>query len=217
MPADRGRVVRFFVAVFLSAYGDWLTTVALVVVLFQLTHSPAGPAAYILFRVAPRVLGPWLGGNLADRFSPRTVIVVSATVQAVSTALLITANRAAAIWAIFFAVAIAQFAGALSRPSQGSMLPQLVSDRAFPRANATYWLFFSSSIFVAPAIGALLLMRSGPDLLFAIDACTFAVSAVLIATLPATTAASEAAPRPAASIRVSTSAGLQLALREPVI
>ena len=208
-------VVRFFMGVFLSAYGDWLTTVALVVVLFQLTNNPAGPAAYILVRVAPRVLGPGLGGSLADRFSPRLIMVVAATVQGILTALLITANRAAAIWAIFVVVAIAQFAGALSRPSQGSMLPQLVSDSALPRANATYWLFFSSSIFVAPALGALLLTRTGPNLLFALDALTFLASAALFATLPRRQPKEDVGA--GAGPRYGTLAGLRLALRDPVI
>lgn len=215
-PTIGGPVARYFTAIFLSAYGDWLTTIALVVVLLELTHNPAGPAGYILVRVAPRALGPWIGGGLADRFSPRRVMVTSATVQAIFTGLLITSNRAGAIWAIFVVVAIAQFAGALSRPSQGSMLPRLVSDRSLPRANAVYFLLFSSSIFVGPAIGAVLLVRTGPNLLFGIDAATFATGALLVATLPSGKATARATPDDATS-SPGTVAGLRLALRDPVI
>jgi predicted MFS family arabinose efflux permease len=179
----RGPIARFFVALTLSLYGDWLSTVALVVVLFELTGNPAGPAGYILVRVAPRALGPWWGGTLADRGSPRRTLIVTSTVQAAFTAALIVAHRNNSVWAIFIAVAIAQFAGALGRPSQGAMLPTLVSDAGLARANATYGLLFSTSIFVAPAIGAGLLLRVGPDLLFAIDAVTFLISAALVATL----------------------------------
>ncbi len=204
-------------AVFLSAYGDWLTTVALVVVLFQLTRNPAGPAAYILVRVAPRALGPWLGGGLADRFSARPVMISAAGVQAVFTGLLIPSHRASSVAALFVVVAIAQFAGALSRPSQGSMLPRLVPNSSLPRANAAYWLFFSSSIFVAPAIGAVLLTRTGPDFLFAVDAATFAVSAVLIATLPRGQGTYEGTRGDDGPHRSSTLAGVRLALHDPVI
>ncbi len=58
--------------------------------------------------------------------------------------------------------------------------------------------------------------RSGPDLLFAIDAATFAVSAVLVATLPSGRAERE---RPAVrrALASGTIAGLRLALRDPVI
>jgi MFS family permease len=181
---SRWGVGRFFTAAVLSVYGDWLSTVALVVVLFELTHSAAGPAAYMLVRVAPRVVGPWLGGRLADRLTPRTVIICTSLVQALFTASLVASHRASLIWAIYLAVAVAQFIGAMGRPSLGAMLPLLVPDRELARANATFGLLFSTSLFVAPAIGAALLLRVGPDALFAIDAATFLVSALLIATLP---------------------------------
>ena len=77
----RGPAVRFYVAVCLSLYGDWLTTVALLVVLFEVTHTPAAPAGYMVARIAPRVAGPWLGGHLTDRLSPRVVIMNTSAVQ----------------------------------------------------------------------------------------------------------------------------------------
>ena len=68
-------VTRFLAASGISFYGDWLTTVALVVLLFRVTGSATGPALYILVRVAPRVLGPVPGGVLADRMGPVRITV----------------------------------------------------------------------------------------------------------------------------------------------
>lgn len=212
----RGPILRFFVAMFLSLYGDWLTTVALLVVLFELTNNPAAPAAYMLVRVAPRVLGPWWGGRLADRLSPRVVLVVTSAIQALLTLSLIVSHKTGLIWAIYVAVALAQFTGALGRPSQGALLPGIVSEGGLPRANATYGLLFSTSIFVAPAIGALLLTRVGPDPLFAIDAVTFAIAALLVATLPSGRIRSESAPA-RASEGGKSSGTVRLALRQPEI
>jgi predicted MFS family arabinose efflux permease len=208
--------VRFFVAVFLSLYGDWLTTVALLVVLFQATNSAVAPAGYMLARVAPRTLGPWLGGSLTDRLSPRLVITATSAMQAVLTVSLIGAHRAGLVWAIYALVALAQFAGALGRPSHGALTPSLVGERELPRANATYWLLFNTSIFVGPAIGAALLTRAGPDLLFAIDAATFAVAALLIKMLPTGGAGPESgvAPVPPESRRQGA---VWHALRQPGI
>ena len=180
----RGPVLRFFLAACLSMYGDWLTTVALLVILFEVTHSAAAPAGYMLVRVAPRVLGPWIGGRLTDLASARAVMIVAAALQTLFTASLIASHRTGIVWAIYVAVAGAQFVGAVGRPSQGSILPALVRDRDLPRANATYGIMLSTSIFVAPAIGAALLLRFGPDPLFAIDAASFALSAALVASLP---------------------------------
>jgi MFS family permease len=192
--ALKGPALRFFSATFLSLYGDWLTTVALLVVLFEATNNPVAPAGYMLVRVAPRVVGPWWGGRLADRVSPRRVLMTASTIQAVLTLSLIALHRFGLIWAIYVAVAAAQFVGAVGRPSQGALVPSVVSPSNLPRANATYGLFFSTSIFVAPSIGALLLPRVGPDLLFAIDAATFAIGAALIATLPRGGKASPSSP-----------------------
>jgi MFS family permease len=184
---------RFFIAVGLSWYGDWLSTVALVVVLYQLTGNPAGPAGYMLARVAPRVVGPWIGGNLADQLSPRRIMVSGAALQGVLTLSLVWSHRAGAMWGIYAAVATAQFVGALSRPSNVAMIPSLVPDGKLPRANATYGLLISTSIFVGPAIGAGLLLKVGPDALFAIDAGTFLFSALLAMTLPSGRQAEQAA------------------------
>jgi len=211
----RGPVTRFFLAVFLSLYGDWLTTVALLVVLFEATNSPAAPAGYMLVRVAPRAFGPWLGGSLADRLSPRVLMTVTSALQALCSLSLVVTHRLELTWAIFVVVATAQFTGALGRPSQGAVLPTLVSDRALPRANATYGLFLSTSIFVAPALGAALLAHVGPDPLFAIDAATFAISAVLIATLPRTNQTPGNVTIPGRSMRSVGS--LRLALHQPEI
>jgi predicted MFS family arabinose efflux permease len=180
----RGPIVRYVTAIALSLYGDWLTTVALVVVLFELTGNPAGPAAYVLVRVTPRLFGPWWGGRLADRVSPRRIMVLAAIVQAAATASLIVSVTQRSLGVVYAAVAVSQFAGALGRPSQGAMVPSLVADPQLPRANATYGLFLNTSIFVGPALGAALLLRVGPNPLFAIDAATFVASALLSATLP---------------------------------
>jgi MFS family permease len=211
----RGPVVRFFGSVFLSVYGDWLTTVALVVLLYELTGTPAGPAGYLLARVAPRVIGPWIGGSLADRLSPRRVMIVAGLIQGVLTASLVLADRAHSVWALYAAVAIAQFVGSLARPSQGALLPTLVSTVRLSQANAVYATFFSSSIFVAPAIGAVLLVHTGPDVLFLIDAGTFVVAALLMMTVPSARRASlSVSPRGAGLPNPSTFA---LGARDPVI
>lgn len=212
----RGPILRFFVGSVLSWYGDWLSTVALVVILYELTGNPAGPAGYILVRVAPRALGPLLGGRLADQLSPRRIIIIGTTLQAAFTASLILSDRAGAIWAIYAAVGLAQFAGALVRPSQSALLPMLVSDAALPRANATYVLFLSTSIFVGPAIGAALLLRVGPDPLFAIDAASFLVSALLVATLPSPRRVGHSTGRDAQRGWFA-SRGILLALRQPEV
>ncbi|MGA8016725.1 MAG: hypothetical protein WCB85_12485, partial [Candidatus Dormiibacterota bacterium] len=59
---------RFVAGRAVSDVGDWLTTVAVAVALWDLTHSVSAPALAILLRVAPRPVGTVAGGRVADRF-----------------------------------------------------------------------------------------------------------------------------------------------------
>jgi len=180
----RGAALRFLLAAGTSFYGDWLTTVALMVLLFRLTGSAAAPAIYILSRVAPRVFGPTPGGALADRFGPARVAALCAALQGALTASIIGLAGARAIWAIYVVVAAAQFLGSMAQPSYGAMIPRIVPATQLARVNAIYSALFESSILVAPALGALLLiLHASPEVLVGVDAATFGVAAALLLTL----------------------------------
>ena len=137
----------------------------------------------MLARVAPRVLGPTPGGTLADRFDPSRVAAGCALVQGILTATIVLVAQHGIIWAIFVTVAIAQFVNALSQPAYGALLPRLTSPDSLGRANGLLNSLFASSILVAPAIGALALPHTTPELLIAVDAGTFIIAAGILLTL----------------------------------
>ncbi len=186
---QRSRALRFLVATGVSFYGDWLTTVALVVLLFRLTNSAVAPALYILVRVAPRVVGPFLGGSLTDRAGPARVAASCAAVQAVLTGGIVLLAQARAVWAIYILVAGAQFLNSLAQPALGALIPRVSTERELSRINGIYSSLFSSSILVSPALAALLLTRVAPEALIAADAVTFLVAAAILVTLQSSAAA----------------------------
>jgi predicted MFS family arabinose efflux permease len=196
-----------------SFYGDWLTTVALVVLLFRLTSSPIGPTLYILARAAPRVLGPLPGGILADRFGPARVITVCAALQALATASIVLSAEKAVVWAIYLAVVISQFLGSAAQPCYTAMVPAVATPEHLGRIQGLYVALQSSSILVGPALGAVLLPFTPPELLIGIDAVSFAVAAVLLTTLLAIGRAGHSevvTPR-------GISVGLRLVVRDPML
>lgn len=184
-PADgrlwKGPVVRYLLASGISLYGDWLTTVALLVLLFRTTNSTTAPALYMLARVAPRVIGPAPGGVLTDRLGPVRLAVTSLLVQGLLTGAIVFTSGA--IWTVYPLVAAAQFVSSLGRPAYSAMPPRLTDSANLGRLNGLYAGLFASSILVSPAIGALLLPHTSPQMLIGADALSFALSAVLIATL----------------------------------
>jgi MFS family permease len=197
----------------ISFYGDWLTTVALVVLLFRLTHSPIGPAVYMLARVAPRLVGPFPGGALADRYGPARIAAACAVLQAVLTASIIVFAESRLIWPIFVVVALAQFLSSAAQPCYAAMVPRVTGAAGLGRIQGALAALNSSSIMVSPAIGALVLNFTAPELLIGIDAATFLVSAALVLTLAG---ADNVTATPALSPG-RMAAGVPIVLRDPML
>jgi predicted MFS family arabinose efflux permease len=207
--ADRS--ARLLIATGVSTYGDWLTVVALAVLLFRLTHQPEAPALYILAKVAPRVLGPTPGGILADRFGPARVAGVCALLQGMLTAAIVVCAATGAIWAIFVAVAGAQFLGSMAQPGYAASIPRVTTRARLMRVNATYSGLFESSVLVAPAAGALLLAWIQPATLIAVDAGSFVLAGLLMLSL-------RVAPlRDASPSGRQRSPALRVVIRDPML
>jgi MFS family permease len=205
--------VRLLSAAGISFYGDWLTTVALVVLLYRLTHSPIGPTAYMLARVAPRLIGPFPGGALADRYGPARIAATCAVIQGLLTASIVVFADNELIWPIFVAVALAQFLNSAAQPSYAAMVPRVTGPDGLGRVQGALSALNASSVLVSPAIGALVLNFTAPEVLIGIDAATFLVSAALVATLSGvgnTTAVPVLSPR-------SMAAGIPVVLRDPML
>ena len=208
-----GQAWRLLIAAGTSFYGDWLTTVALVVLLFRVTASPVGPALYILARVAPRVLGPLPGGALADRFGPARIAASCAALQALTTASIVVFAEGRVIWAIYVAVMVAQLLGSAAQPCYPAIVPRVTTPDRFGRVQGSYAALQSSSILVSPALGAVLLSFSTPEVLIAIDAATFVVAAVLLATL---LNSGRSLDTEAPSVR-GAGAGIRVVARDPML
>jgi predicted MFS family arabinose efflux permease len=187
--------------------------VALVVLLFRLTGSPIGPALYIVARAAPRVVGPLPGGALADHYGPARVAASCAVLQALITASIVVFAQSRVVWAIYVAVLLSQLVGSAAQPCYGALVPRVTSPERLGRVQGTYAALQSSSILVGPAVGALVLPFTAPQLLIAIDAVSFLVAAVLLLTLVGVGRGDSRGIDTPSGMRV----GLRLVARDPML
>jgi len=184
-----------------------------VVLLFRVTGSPIGPALYILARVAPRVLGPLPGGALADRFGPARIAGLCAALQAVTTASIVVFAESGVVWAIYLAVMVAQLLGSAAQPCYAAIVPRVTTADRLGRVQGSYAALQSSSILVAPALGAVLLPFTTPEVLIGVDAATFVIAAILLTTLAG---AGRSADHDAAPVR-GIGAGIHVVARDPML
>ncbi len=168
-------------ALAVSQIGDWLYNLALVVLVYDRTHSALWAGVTTAARVVPIVaLGP-LGGVLADRFDRRRIMIVCDLARMGLMVLL--AAVAAARLPILLAPVIAAAATAAAAPylpCVAGVTPRVVDDADLPGANAARSAVTGVGIVLGPALGGVLLLLGSPAFAFALNALTFGLSALAV-------------------------------------
>ena len=168
-------------ALAVSQVGDWLYNLALVVLVYDRTHSALWAGATTAARVVPVVvLGP-LGGVLADRFDRRRVMI-ACDLARMGLMFVLAAVAAAGLPVVLAPViaAAATTAAAPYMPCVAAVTPRLVDDADLPGANAVRSAIGGASIILGPALGGVLLFLGSPAFAFAVNALTFGLSALAV-------------------------------------
>lgn len=191
--ANRG-LRRINLALAGSVIGDWAYSIAVSIWAFQ----QGGATAVGLFGAARLITmaisGPLLA-TLADRLPRRRVMIGADLVRVVLVALGAVAIEADAAPVIVYALALlVSITGTAFRPAQASLLPSLArTPQELTGANVVASTIESLGFFLGPALGALLLAVADLSLVYAVNAATFAWSALILMGVPASAPAAEEA------------------------
>lgn len=185
---------RLVIGLAASQLGDWAYNVALLAYVFERTHSVAWLGATTAARVLPVVvLGP-LGGVLTDRFDRRRLMIAADLARAALMGALVMAAWASLPVVVIPAIsALTTAAGAAYPACATACVARLVPPAELASANAVRAAVGPICIVTGPALGALALGLGHASAAFALNAITFGVSALAVASIPA-----GAAFRPAA-------------------
>ena len=183
-----------FVAQTASMAGDAPAMLAITFVVLEIGGSPAALGAVLAARFVPLTGLLLLGGVLADRFPRRGLMIASDVARAGSQAVLavLLVAGTAQLWQIIALQVVYGSAEALFTPALGGILPQLVPTESLREANALISMSTSMTRVLGPAVGAIIIATIGPGAAVAMDAATFAISAVALLGVrptPATTRA----------------------------
>ena len=172
------RARSFFLLLTQSSLGTGAAYVALLLVAYDRFRSPwAISLVLVADLVPPMLLGPVFGAA-ADRWSRRTCAIVADAVRAVAFV------GIALVDGFVPTVALAVLAGsgtALFTPATLAALPSLVDQRRLPAATSVYGAITDVGLAAGPAVTAVLLLVTGPETVLAVNAATFAISAVFLA------------------------------------
>jgi len=180
------RFRRYLLGQTLSAFGDSLMPIALVfAVLAQ--GGGAGAVGWVLLASRlPAILLALLGGAIGDRADRRSVLLLTdagrCLLQAATAVLLLTGE--APLWALAVLQALAGTASALFTPAAAGLVRTLTPSGLLAQANALLGLARNTVGLAGVALAGALVATVGPGWAFALDAATFAASAVYLSRLP---------------------------------
>ena len=176
---------RGFVAYLVSYLGTAMAPIALAFGVLELTGSASTTAYVIAAPTAAQIAVVLVGGALADRTS-RQYLLVGADFTAMSAQLLIAwlfLSGTASLPLLIGLMLINGTAHAFAAPAMAGFIPQLVTRSELQAANALLALARNSAFTVGAAIAGMLVAFVGAGVAILIDALTFAVSGVLIASM----------------------------------
>jgi MFS family permease len=166
-----------------SFVGDSLSLVALMLHVAATTGQALAVAALLLVGdVAPALLSP-LTGAISDRFDRRKVMVACELVQAVL--LVAIALALPPLPLLLVLVGLRALAGQIFQPASRAATPALVAGRDLQSANSVLGFGTTGAEAIGPLLAAALIPLIGIPGVLLVDAASFAVSALLLARLPA--------------------------------
>lgn len=175
---------RYLAAIVVSHLGGGMANVALAFAVLGF-GTPTDLGIVLLAREIPMIVFLLLGGVFADRLRRRTILVstdlLKAAAQVATAALLF--NGSADVWNVALLQGVFGVANAFSRPVGMGFMKETVSDAQLQQANALTQLARSTLGIVSPAVGALIVTFGSPAIAIAVDAVTFLLSALLVASM----------------------------------
>ena len=180
---------RLWAGTTLSSVGGALTAFAVVLQVYDLTHSPFAVGLVGVAQMVPTLAVGLLGGPVTDAMDRRKlVLVTSSGLAAVSAAL---AAQAFAgldlVWLLYALVAVQSGLGAVDRPARNTFVPSLLPASQQPAGLALNRLTFQIMLTAGPALAGVI--AAAPHLglraCYLIDAVSFAAALYVVARLPA--------------------------------
>ncbi len=161
-----------------SQVGDVMQFTTLALLVLRLTGSGVGLSGAVVAEIAPVLLLASIAGAVVDRLPRVAVMMIADLVRMVLAAVL-------AVWhrdiAVVYGVAFGLSAGTVFfNPAAGSLLPNLVAKEQLVAANSGIWsAAVLAQVLLAPVAGVIA-ATAGFGWAFAINAASFALSALLL-------------------------------------
>lgn len=171
---------RLYGAQLISFAGDWFTTVAIVGLVNELTHSALLVTLTLAAQMIPFALVSPLAGHLADRFDRQRLMVGTDVARAVLALGYLFVDERGDVWLAFLLTAAISSLGSVFTPASSAAVPNLVDREDLPAANVLVGSAWGTMLAIGGALGGVVAATLGRDAAFIGDAVSFVLSALLL-------------------------------------
>lgn len=159
----------------ISRFGGQYQFLAVTALTYAVTGSAFATALQMAVSSIPAILLARWSGLLADRHDPRKVVAAVSVLQAALTLLYIGTRNVGLILGLNFLVSSA---AVFLRPARAALMPELVGKSALMEANARMATINGVVQLLAPGLAGSLLVRTGADTAFIVNAASYLFPAV---------------------------------------
>ncbi|BAL01648.1 major facilitator superfamily transporter [Oscillibacter valericigenes Sjm18-20] len=179
------KLTAYMVSQGISLLGSSIVSLAIIWYVTLGTGSGSMVAGVTVTTFLPQALIMLYGGVLADRYSPKRIVMISDSLIALSTLVLVilfVTGKDSISW-VFFFNALRSFGTGIQLPASKSILPQIVPGEQLMKANSIYTGIWSIIQLVSPGLGGLVMSFMSIQYVFLIDIGTAIIGVLLLATI----------------------------------
>ncbi|MBZ2198921.1 MFS transporter [Occultella gossypii] len=170
-----------------GTFGYQFATVAVLLQVWEMTHSPVWTGAIGLVNAIPQLVFGMVGGSLADAMDRRTLVRLTTLGQVlVATGLTVQALlRLDSLAVLFLLIGLASAFNALGSPARRTFPVRLLPADQVGAGLALQNLAFQASMLVGPALAGLVLAKWGLAPTYLVQAVAGCASLIAVIRLPA--------------------------------
>lgn len=168
---------RFWIGLAISMLGEWFNTVALFVLVHELTGSELGIGLLFVLRMFSMAFPQIFTGMLADRFSRKGLMIAANLLSAVAVLSLLTADGPEDVWLVYAVSSILMILHAVFVPAENAAIPNITTEDELLTANALNSGTWSAALCIGASIGGFVVALYGVEVAFIVNAFTFVFAA----------------------------------------
>ena len=169
-----------------SVVGTQVTAVAIPLQVYAQTRSAAAVGLVGIAGLVPLIVFGLYGGAVADAVDRRWLVLITTSLQAVLSSVLLMQAAAGVRWTWLLYVIVAIQAGlfALDSPARQAFIPRLLPPASLPSANALRQVEFNVGMAGGPLLAGVIVAAFGFGTAYGLDAVSFGASLWAVASLP---------------------------------